>query len=230
MRTLMFALCLLLALPVQASGPLLTDRDRQVMSVPGFLDAHPDMMYRQWGVNAMRRNDQEGAVKNFLLGAHYADKPSQGYLAEIYWYGGNQPPDRALAHAWMSVAAERGYPLLVQMREKFAAALTPEERERSAQLQQELLAQYGDAVAKPRMDDHLRRQLQEATGSRTGSMTHNLEIAYEENGTRKVMKGSQYYDKRYWEPEFYHRWQAEVWGKVPQVDVGMPTMVDSEGP
>ena len=46
----------------------------------GFMDSHPDMMYRQWGVNALRRNDVNGAMDNFRLAARYADKPAQGYL------------------------------------------------------------------------------------------------------------------------------------------------------
>lgn len=76
----------------------------------GFMDNHPDMMYRQWGVNALHRNDVKGAMDNFRLAARYADKPAQGYLGELYWYGVNQPRDPLMAFAWMDVAAERGYP------------------------------------------------------------------------------------------------------------------------
>ena len=66
------------------------------------------------------------------------------------------PADRALAHAWMVVAAERGYPMFVELRDRFAAGLTAEQRQRSQGIQQELMAEYGDAVAKPRIAEVLR--------------------------------------------------------------------------
>ncbi|MEK0267391.1 hypothetical protein QT383_15675 [Stenotrophomonas rhizophila] len=78
----------------------------------GFMDSHPDMMYRQWGVASLHRGDPKGAMENFRLSARYADKPSQGYLGEMYWFGVEMPSDPVMAFAWMDVAAERGYPLL----------------------------------------------------------------------------------------------------------------------
>lgn len=213
------------ALPAIAAGPTASEMDKQVLAVPGFLDAHPDMMYRQWGVAALRRNELQTAITHFQRAARYADKPAQGYLAELYWYGVQMPADPVRAYAWISVAAERSYPLFVQLREQFGAGLSPDQRAQAQQLEQQLLAEYGDAVAKPRIAEVLRRNLQNLTGSRTGSQASNMDISYNDgSGAPRTIKGSQYYNARYWDPVQYHRWQDATWEKVPvsTVDVGKP--------
>lgn len=230
---LLLATALLIPAAAGASGPKADERDRQVMQVPGFLDAHPDLMYRKWGVEALRRNEVDKAIEHFQRAARYADKPAQGYLAEMYWYGVQRPAEPVRAYAWICVAAERGYPLFVQLRERIGAGLSAAQLAQARTLEQELLAEYGDAVAKPRIAEVLRRALQQMTGSRTGSQTSNLEISYQDgNGTRHTIKGSQYYAARYWDPVQYHRWQDETWENVPRstVDVGMPQSLPATPP
>ena len=217
-------LCLCLPLPALASGPALSAADLRVMEVPGFLDAHPDLRYRKWAVDALHRHELNTAMDYFRRAARYADKPSQGYLAELYWYGVQMPADRALAHAWMVVAAERGYPMFVELRDRFAAGLTAEQRQRSQGIQQELMAEYGDAVAKPRIAEVLRRARQEMTGSRTASQVNNMVITYGSGAGSGTILGSEYYAPKYWDPAQYHLWQDATWEKVPvgTVDVGLP--------
>lgn len=110
MRRLCLLVCLLLPLTTLASGPAASLSDQRVMAVPGFLDSHPDLRFRKWAVDALHRHEVNTAMDYFRRSARYADKPSQGYLAEMYWHGVEMPADRGLAHAWMTVAAERGYP------------------------------------------------------------------------------------------------------------------------
>ena len=88
----------------------------------------------------------------------------------------------------------------------------------------ELFAEYGDAVAKPRIAEVLRRARAELTGSRTGSQVSNMEIQYESGGMSRTIKGSEYYAPKYWDPVQYHSWQDATWEKVPvgTVDVGLP--------
>jgi len=223
MRCLLLLL-LALSFSATAAGPQASAMDQRVMSVPGFMDSHPDLRYRKWGVDALHRHEVNDAMDNFRRAARYADKPAQGYLAEMYWHGVEMPSDRALAHAWMVVAAERGYPMFVELRDRFAAGLTEQQLQRSQRIQPELMAEYGDAVAKPRIADVLRRAKMEMTGSRTGSQISNMDIVYGSGAGSSTIKGAVYYADRYWDPVEYHRWQDATWEKVPvgTVDVGLP--------
>lgn len=203
--------------PPQEDGPLLN---------AGFLDGHPDMMYRQWGVNALHRGEVDSAMENFRLSARYADKPAQGYLAEMYWFGVERPADRVMAFAWMDVAAERGYPLFVELRDQYWAALPLEQQEAARTQARQLAAEYGDAVAKPRIAAVLSRGLRAMTGSRTGSMSNNVDIVYNDGGMQRTIKADRLYDKKYWDPDLYQKWQDETWMKIRRgtVEVGKPAM------
>ena len=69
-------------------------------------------------------------------------------------------------------------------------------------------AEYGDAVAKPRLARKLRFGGR-PTGSRTG-FVGALKIVLPEG----TVDGAHYYDKRYWQPERYWEWQDSIW-KAP---------------
>ena len=212
-----------LCLPtLAADGPV---EDDNALIGAGFLDSHPDMMYRQWGVDALHRGKADKAMENFRLAARYADKPAQGYLAEMYWFGVEHPADKVMAFAWMDVAAERGYPLFMELRDQYWAALPLEQQEVARAQARQLAAEYGDAVAKPRIAAVLLRGQRAMTGSRTGSMSNNVDITYFEGGTSRKIKADRLYDKKYWDPELYQRWQDETWMKVRRgtVKVGAPT-------
>jgi hypothetical protein len=198
----------------------------ETMVNAGFLDSHPDMMYRQWGVDALRRGKVDQAMENFRLAARYADKPAQGYLGEMYWFGVERPADRVMAFAWMDVAAERGYPLFVELRDQYWAALPLEQHEAARAQAQKLAAEYGDAVAKPRIAAVLVRGLRAMTGSRTGSMSNNVDIVYSEGGMSRTIKADRMYDKKYWDPKLYQQWQDDTWMKIRRgkVEVGTPAM------
>ncbi|KAF1013301.1 MAG: hypothetical protein GAK31_03450 [Stenotrophomonas maltophilia] len=208
----------------QAASP---QEDASVIGA-GFLDSHPDMMYRQWAVSALHRNDVNAAMDNFRLAAGYADKPSQGYLGEIYWYGVNQPRDPVMAFAWMDVAAERGYPLFVDLRNQYWATLPLELHEEARSQARALRMQYGDAVTRPRMDAVLRKGRREMTGSRTGSMSNNVDIVYMDGGISRTIKADRLYDPKYWDPKLYAAWQDETWMKIRRgtVQVGTPSQTE----
>lgn len=203
--------------PPQEDGPLLN---------AGFLDSHPDMMYRQWGVNALHRGEIDSAMENFRLAARYADKPAQGYLGEMYWFGVERPADKIMAFAWMDVAAERGYPLFVELRDQYWAALPFEQHDAARAQARQLALEYGDAVAKPRIAAMLTRGLKAMTGSRTGSMSNNVDIVYSDGGMTRTIKADRLYDKRYWDPDQYQKWLDETWMKIRRgtVEVGSPTL------
>ncbi|MNV17523.1 hypothetical protein D3C71_1083130 [compost metagenome] len=225
MRLRLLPLLLLpLCLPVIAAET--PPQEDQTLLNAGFLDSHPDMMYRQWGVNALHRGEVDKAMENFRFSARYADKPAQGYLGEMYWFGVERPADKVMAFAWMDVAAERGYPLFVELRDQYWAAL-PLELHEAARAQARLLAaEYGDAVAKPRIAAVLTQGRRAMTGSRTGSMSNNVDITYFEGGMSRTIKADRMYDPKYWDPKLYQKWQDETWMKIRRgtVEVGSPAM------
>lgn len=160
----------LAALPAwgQSSQPDLRAQDAQ--DTDAFLNRHPDLRYRKLGKEAQARGRLEEARRFYRLGARHADKLSQAALAEMWWNGQGGGQDRALAYAWMDLAAERGTEFLLVLRERYWAALTPDEQTRAVQEGQAVYAEFGDTVAQPRLERELRRGLSEVTGSRTGSV------------------------------------------------------------
>ncbi len=156
---LFLILWLCLAVPVGA-GAAEETRQRGIdpaVLTDGFLGAHPDLRWRNAGIQAYREKDYEMALVYFRRAARYADKPSQAMIAEMYWEGRGVPQDRPIAYAWMDIAAERLYPDLVAFRERYWDALSEAERAEALERGQEILAQYGDEVAKPRLEAVLRR-------------------------------------------------------------------------
>lgn len=206
-------------------------RDAAVMSTASFLAHHPDLRYRLLGRQAYDAGNHGRAMKAFLQAARYADKPSQGLIAEMTWHGEGVPVDHARAQAWMALAAERGYPVMVASRDAMWAALDAGERVRAQSLSVTLRSEYGDAVAQPRLERLLRQALREVTGSRTGSVGAVTMILPSRSGTM-TLDGSQFFQDKFWKPEQYWRWQGSDWLPEPRgrVDVGAPTPVEPAVP
>lgn len=203
-------------------GSAITAPDREILSDEGFERHHPDLRWRRFGAAARAQQRPQEARKYFRRAAHYADKPSQAMLAEMYWTGEGGDTDRALAYAWMDLAAERGAPLFLAHRERYWNALTAGERERAVREGRRLYAEYGDEAAKPRLEKLLWRGRTHVTGSRVGWVDPNLKIYYPGDIAPRFV-GKRYYADRYWKPEAYWRWQNEIW-RAPdpegQVNVG----------
>ena len=184
-------------------------REQEVLSSQAFLANHPDMMNRMRAMEEIERGDEVRAASYFRRAAHYADKQSQATYAEMLWEGRGVPQDRAAAYAWMDLAAERGYSLFLAFRERYWDELGEADRARAIEVGQEVYAQYGDDVAKPRLENIIRRASRNITGSRTGSVGF-LKIVIPGPGGGITIDGKDFYDKRFWEPKRYWRWQAEV--------------------
>lgn len=179
----------------------------------GFLAAHPDLRWRREGIWAYEKGDYEAAFAYFRRASRYADKPSQALVAEMYWSGTGVAQDRPIAYAWMDLAAERLYPDLVGFRERYWTALGEDERADAMQRGQAVYAEFGDDVAKPRLETVLRRERRRTTGSRTG-FVGNLTIIPATGplaGTGMTLRGDQYYAREYWEPGRYWQLQDEMW-------------------
>jgi uncharacterized protein len=200
-----------------------------------FLTYHPDMASRKTGMDAYHRGNYVVAADYFRRAARYADKASEAALAEMYWQGQGVPKDHALAYAWMDLAAERHYPSLLAIRERYWQQLSPAEQARAVEAGQAVYAEYGDDVAKPRLAVQLRLGLDAATGSRigfVGTMENFGQTPSTGNTKNKTLKlggqasgddGNQYYASRYWNEKDYYAWQDSVWDVPPRhgtVDVG----------
>lgn len=180
------------------------------MLAGGFLNYHPDLRYRLRAMEAYKSGKLAVARTLFERAAFYADKPSQGMMAEMLWKGEGGTRDPSLAYAWMDLAAERGYrPLLIQ-RERYWDALLKPERADAIARGGALYLRYGDAVAKPRYANVLRRGRSQGTGSRTG-FTGNLTVIVPMAGGEQSIDGSKFYDARFWDPDQYWAWQDTVW-------------------
>lgn len=207
--------------------------DDPLMIAGGFLNAHPDLQYRMYGLEAYKEGRMEKALAYFTRAAFYADKPSQGMVAEMYWNGQGHPQDKVQAYVWMDLAAERGYTGFLGLRERYWAGLSPEEQARAVEEGQAVYAKYGDAAAKPRMAATLRRAAKRITGSRTGRPIGNLQVVVPgPGGTEMILDGTKFYDERFWDPDEYQKWQDSVWasprigrvtvGELEKVDEGLP--------
>lgn len=176
----------------------------------GFLDHHQDMKYRLLGLEAYNEKRYDDAMRFFRRASFFADKPSQGMVAEMYWNGEGVARDPALAYAWMDLAAERGYVGFVALRERYWKDLSAGDRDRAVQEGQAIYAKFGDAAAKPRYEHQLRIGRREMTGSRTG-FNRGVQIEIPGPSGSQMIEGSKFYDERYWDAKKYWAWQDRVW-------------------
>ena len=208
----------------------ISNSDGSITQHMAFLNGHPDLFFRIRGFDLLSSKSPDKAARAFQRAALFGDKPSQAVMAGLYWEGRGIARDRALGYAWMDLAAERGYPDFIAMREKFWSELNESERTRALQEGQAIYARYGDAAANPRLERELRRERMQVVGSRTGfSGNANILVPVPgwagpsgENTPVVVIDGSQFYADKFWEPRQYQAWLDAQW-KEPRggrVEVG----------
>ena len=195
--------------------------DDRLLITAGFLDHHQDLKYRLLGLEAYKEKRFDKAMRFFRRASYFTDKPSQGMVAEMYWNGEGVPADRALAYAWMDLAAERGYTGFIGLREKYWKTLDEAERARATTEGQAIYARFGDDAAKPRYEAGLRRGKNNITGSRTG-FNRGVRIEIPGPAGSQMIEGSKFYDERYWNAKKYWAWQDQIWAKprIGKVTVG----------
>jgi len=225
--TRLFAIvALLFGLSVHVEAqPQVDPSNNDSMLAGGFLEGHPDLLYRSQGLDAYQNRDFSTAIERFRKAAYYGDKASQAIVGEMLWSGVGIGADRVMALVWMDLAAERGYPRFVGTRNGYWNALTPAERQRARNLADKLFEEYGDAATEPRLARALRRERTKITGSRVGSMTSNVQIIVPGYGS---MDASQFYNPKFWDPKEYRAWHDAFWKNVKDatVVVGEPEKLD----
>jgi hypothetical protein len=209
-----------LATGANAQSVTANQLDRQIMNTDSFLNGHPDLRYRLLGLTAYQAADYAKAMVHFQRAARYADKPSQGMIAEMYWNGQGVPVNKPLGYAWMDLAAERHFKVMLVNRERLWAALTEAEREQAIIVGQPVYAEFGDKVAKPRLERLLRNARSNSVGSRTG-FVGAVTITIPGPTGDLTLDGSQYFQEKFWKPEAYWAWQAEDWKELPKGSVNV---------
>ncbi len=129
---------------------------------------HPNERHRLYAQKAAATGHWTDAAKAFRMAARYADKYSQHRLSLLYWHGVGVRADRVEAYLWADIAAERGYPQFLAIREKMWRELSPAQQTEVGRRGPALYAEFGDPAAKPRFALALGRGRTEVTGSRTG--------------------------------------------------------------
>jgi uncharacterized protein len=225
MRSLLLCATLLCAASMSvvsaADKPPPDPQDNPLLITAGFLEHHQDMKYRMLGLDAFQKGRFEEALRFFRRASFFADKPSQGMVAEMYWNGQGAPRDPVQAYVWMDLAAERGYRGFLGLREVYWKALSEAERARAVEEGQAVYARFGDAAAKPRYEHQLRIGKSQITGSRTG-FNHGVQIEIPGPSGSQTIDGSKFYDERYWNAKKYWAWQDKLWMKprIGKVSVG----------
>lgn len=200
-----------------------------VMVAGGFLDGHPDLRYRNDGLNAYGNKEFAKALELFKRAAWYGDKPSQAVVGEMYWDGVGVTQDRVLGLIWMDLAAERGYDFFSKKRDYYWNALSAQDRTLALGMARSVHAEYADQAAEPRLAAALRRERSKMTGSRVGSLTSAVQIIVPGYGS---IDATRFYDPQFWDPKQYRAWQDTYWTdlKVGRVTVGTPVREDVPPP
>jgi hypothetical protein len=177
-------------------------------------------------MEAHAEGDVASAIRDFERAARYADKPSQFALGVIYLKGEGVPRDRALAFAWLDVAAERDYPEVVEQRDLLWAQMTDGERAAGELLSSRLFKRYGDAKAKPRHRSKTMAALQHSLG-KSKSVRDDVIVTDLMNcsaGVVDLRRGNPCAEREFFahrfDPERYWAVQDANWGRGGVVDVG----------
>lgn len=232
-----FPSALLLSLPLMsvsiaalAQAPVNLKVDREVDASQAIEDAHPDQRFRRLGYEAAQAGRTEEARRYYRKASRYGDKISQAALAELMWTGQGGDTDRAMAYAWMDLAAERRTPYLLAKRERYWSELSEAERQRAVKEGVAVYQEYGDAVAKPRLERILRNERNKVTGSRLGFIGTLETNLVESDGTGSRVLAHQYYQDRNWKPEEYWKTQDRLLERSGSVDVGAAQKVIAPAP
>jgi uncharacterized protein len=172
-----------------------------------YTEGHPDVINEFAGMHRYAAGDYAGAMKSFLIAASYADKPSQLSIGLMYLNGQGVQKDPATGWAWISIAAERGYPQFVSTRDNLWEQLSSQQRRQAKAAQQQLYAQYGDPVTQPRMLQALQQGMANGgdasnassdSGQKYCAQTHAKECA-------------DLYAKWFWDPKGYFAGRDSAW-------------------
>jgi uncharacterized protein len=192
---------------------------------------HPNELHRIHANKAAASGDWGDAARHFRIAARHADKYSQHRLSMLYWHGVGVAADRVEAYIWADLAAERGYPQFLAIREKMWGALTLQQQAAVPARGRAFFDEYADAAAKPRVERAIAQGLRQRTGSHTG---FDAGLIISSIGPGNQLFGSvggvnlkQMYDASRTDPKKYWAFEDMVW-KNGMVKVGEIENVPTE--
>lgn len=184
---------------------------------------HPNELYRLYANRDAANGHWAQAARNFRAAARYSDKYSQHRLSMLFWHGVGVRRDRVEAYIWADLAAERGYPQFLAIREKMWAELTPAEQAEVPVRGAPIVAEFGDHAAKPRFARAVAQGLRQRTGSRTGFDTGSVITAVGPGnqlfGSVGGVNLSRMFEASRTDPDQYWAFEDRVW-KTAVVEVG----------
>lgn len=137
--------------------------------------------------------------------AHWADKLAQHNLGVMYYHGHGVDQDPARAWAWFELAAERRYPdMVAAARAVFQQLGETEQVKARAILEEELLPEYGDAVAVERTHQRMQQALRRPRSARGTKSPHQRIV----DQFGQVHLARDYYDPKRW--DFHHVIEQEM--------------------
>ncbi len=177
---LVFTMLLTAALANAAASP------PNILNLPSWVnevaisrvgDGRPDLRARRAAFRHLAHGRYSAAMRSFEQASLYADKASQAMIAFMFAEGLGVERDPVTALAWMEVASERDYPVLVDERVALDRGMRSDERAEAARLARELRDEHGDVVAKQRLADAMAMRLlprgaPHVTGSRVGNIAN----------------------------------------------------------
>lgn len=175
-----------------------------------YTEGHPDIINEFIGMHRYAAGDYTGAMKSFLVAASYADKPSQLSIGLMYLNGQGVQKDPVTAWAWLSIAAERGYPRFVSTRDDLWQQLSSGQRQQAKATEQQLYAQYGDPVAQPHMLQAL-QQSEANMGAGNAGANASMEKFCAQN---KAAACADLYAKWFWDPKEYFAGRDAAWKRI----------------
>jgi hypothetical protein len=206
------------ALPMKTSS-------KEFDEIRALTNSHPNERNRLAALEAYAQGRDERARELFRRAARFADKYSQQRLAIMHWYGQGGGADPVMAYVWADLAAERGYPGLLAMREEIWAKLSPEQQRQAVSKGQTYYGEFGDAVAKPRLEKVLFQRSRQVTGSRTG-WVGALSVIAPDRGAGALGNAlgggrslADYYAEYRWDPKMYWKLEDALFGGG-EVEVG----------
>lgn len=185
-----------LTLPVAALAAVLVLIPAYAQEPAPLLENVPGFQSYQQGIRDYNEGRLFSARHYFLVAARYGDKVAQYNLGVMYFNGEGVSPDRVRGWAWFDLAAERGYPQMVETARDAWDLLEAGQREAAAAYREELAAEFGDAVVVPRVATMMERVRRNATGTRTGFVSGMLQV-YDRSGVPR--SGEEFYAAERWD-------------------------------
>jgi len=205
-------------------GALLTSSAWAQSDDISFAEHTPGYRHYTQAMASYRSGQYYSAKDKFKVAARWGDKLSQFNLGVMNYHGQGTPQNPARAWAWTKLAAERGYPKMLDMADQMYRGLSrAQRREARAILENELKPEFGDEVAIERTVARMERERRRATGSRTGAIGA-LTIIEPSGRTRT---GREFYRAEAW--DFRQVVEAET-RLFKGLDFGVVTLRDVEDP